>query len=292
MNNLAPPRHTLTAVCGVDVALAPGMVGMHNLMLEVKTIENVGAALDLVNEREMPLAMSFGRDSNDAMTSFYVCTPSGFAIEYGTRRYSSWKLLSEGGFLRALQPKRWGGGEVTLLEFFDVVVEISRAAPSAGWVAGVIGAHPWQLALFADQAQQEMWADDPARMHSSSYNPTGKAEPVGVKVWGRWSFSSGCDHCEGVNLGAIAGPLDLGDGNTVPEFRSFVLFPDQYRIEDNWYVAGPKGTGSKDIVVEETFVPSTAPSRTSTTRSACRCLVRSSTTARSTGGRGRSCSTW
>ena len=30
---------------------------------------------------------------------------------------------------------------------------------------------------------------------------------------------------------------------------------DQYRIEDNWHVAGLKGTGSKDIVVEETFVP-------------------------------------
>jgi len=166
----------------------------------------------------------------------------------------SWKQLLAGGFLRALQPKRFGGGEVTLLEFVDAVVELSRVAPSAGWVAGVIGVHPWQLALFADEAQREMWSDDPNRMHSSSYNPTGKAERVdgGYRVWGRWSFSSGCDHCSAVNLGAI---IRDGDAGSIPEFRSFVLYGDQYRIEDNWNVAGLQGTGSKDIVVDETFVP-------------------------------------
>ena len=91
---------------------------------------------------------------------------------------STWKVLLEGGFLRALQPARLGGGEVAFLEFIDAVIELSAASPSAGWVAGVIGVHPWQLALFPDEAQQEMWGDDPTTMHSSSYNPTGKAESV------------------------------------------------------------------------------------------------------------------
>ena len=169
----------------------------------------------------------------------------------------TWKSLLEGGFLRALQPARFGGGEVKLLEFIDVAMEISRSSPSAGWVAGVIGVHPWQLALFSDEAQQEMWGDDPTTMHSSSYNPTGKAEkvPGGYKVFGRWSFSSGCDHCNGVNLGAIAGGRDIGGGAQAPDFRSFLLHREQYRIEDNWNVAGLKGTGSKDIVVDDAFVP-------------------------------------
>jgi 3-hydroxy-9,10-secoandrosta-1,3,5(10)-triene-9,17-dione monooxygenase len=167
---------------------------------------------------------------------------------------SSWKLLMEGGFLRALQPARFGGGEVTLLEFLDAVVELAKASPSAGWVAGVIGVHPWQLALFPDEAQQEMWGDDPTRLHSSSYNPTGKAERVdgGYQVSGRWSFSSGCDHCEAVNLGAL---VFGADRSGPPEYRSFLLHAGQYVIEDNWHVAGLKGTGSKDIVVEPTFVP-------------------------------------
>ena len=57
---------------------------MHHLMLEVSTLDDVGTALDIVNARELPLAMSLGRHTNDLMTSFYVRTPSGFEIEYGT----------------------------------------------------------------------------------------------------------------------------------------------------------------------------------------------------------------
>ncbi len=163
----------------------------------------------------------------------------------------TWKQLLEGGFLRALQPARWGGGEVRLVDFVDAIITLSAANSSAGWVAGVIGVHPWQLALFDELAQEEMWGDDPATMHSSSYNPTGKAEKVdgGYRVSGRWSFSSGCDHCRGVNLGAVI------PGGEIADFRSFLLLPDQYRIDDNWHVAGLKGTGSKDIVVDDAFVP-------------------------------------
>lgn len=166
---------------------------------------------------------------------------------------AAWKLLHESGILRALQPARFGGGEVPFVDFIDTVMELSRVSPSAGWVAGVIGVHPWQLALFADEAQQEMWSEDPTRMHSSSYNPTGTAKRVegGYEVSGRWSFSSGCDHCIAVNLGAII----REEGAPIPEYRSFLLHAGQYVVEDNWHVAGLRGTGSKDIVVEPTFVP-------------------------------------
>ena len=169
----------------------------------------------------------------------------------------SWSLLLDNGLLRALQPARWGGAEVALIEFLDMVMEVARASPAAGWVAGVVGVHPWQLALFEDAAQADVWAGHGTWMHSSSYNPTGRAEAVdgGYRVSGRWSFSSGCDHCQAVNLGAIAGVHALGDGSTVPDFRSFLLLREQYRIDDNWHVAGLQGTGSKDIVVEDAFVP-------------------------------------
>jgi 2,3-dihydroxybiphenyl 1,2-dioxygenase len=68
----------------VAMASVPGMVGMHHLMLEVRSLDDVGTALDIVHERELKLAMTLGRHTNDLMTSFYVRTPSGFEIEYGT----------------------------------------------------------------------------------------------------------------------------------------------------------------------------------------------------------------
>ncbi len=70
---------------------------------------------------------------------------------------STWSAMLGSGALRALQPARFGGGEVSLFEFVDAAMVLSAASPSAGWVAGVIGVHPWQLALFPDEAQQEMW---------------------------------------------------------------------------------------------------------------------------------------
>lgn len=72
-------RHHTLALTAV-----PGMVGVHHLMLEVRTLDDVGTALDVVNARGLQLPMSLGRHANDLMTSFYVRTPSGFEIEYGT----------------------------------------------------------------------------------------------------------------------------------------------------------------------------------------------------------------
>jgi len=64
-------------------AAIPGMVGMHHLMLEVASLDDVGKALDLCNARKIPLAMTLGCHTNDRMTSFYLRTPSGFEVEYG-----------------------------------------------------------------------------------------------------------------------------------------------------------------------------------------------------------------
>lgn len=169
---------------------------------------------------------------------------------------STWNDLVETGIVRGLQPARWGGGELHPREFYSAVIEVARAEGCAGWVAGIIGVHPWHTALYSKETQDEVWGEAPTTMNSSSYAPTGNAERVagGFRVSGRWSFSSGCDHCRWVNLGAIAGGIDV-DGREMPDFRSFLLPRKDYRIDDNWHVAGLAGTGSKDIVVNGAFVP-------------------------------------
>lgn len=56
---------------------------LHHFMLELQSIDDVGATYDLCQERDIPLASSLGRHSNDRMVSFYMFTPSGFEVEYG-----------------------------------------------------------------------------------------------------------------------------------------------------------------------------------------------------------------
>lgn len=156
----------------------------------------------------------------------------------------------DAGFFRMLQPARWGGLEVEPRTFFDVQMTIGAACASSAWVLGVVAVHAWQLALFPLAAQEEVWGADRAALISSSYAPTGKVTRVdgGFRISGRWSFSSGCDHCQWVFLGGMV----PGDA---PEMRTFLVPRRDYRIEDNWHVVGLKGTGSKDIVVEDAFVP-------------------------------------
>lgn len=54
-----------------------------HLMLEANSLEDVGTALDLCEERNVPVTRTLGCHTNDRMTSFYLHSPSAFRIEYG-----------------------------------------------------------------------------------------------------------------------------------------------------------------------------------------------------------------
>ena len=70
-------HHTLA------VSERPNTRGLHHVMLQVSSIDDVGAAYDLCREKGVPIASTLGRHTNDRMVSFYMLTPSGFEIEYG-----------------------------------------------------------------------------------------------------------------------------------------------------------------------------------------------------------------
>ncbi|WP_436491967.1 3-hydroxy-9,10-secoandrosta-1,3,5(10)-triene-9,17-dione monooxygenase oxygenase subunit [Actinokineospora sp. HUAS TT18] len=163
------------------------------------------------------------------------------------------KALREAGFFKLLQPARYGGQEASPNVFYKAVRMVASACGSTGWVASVLGVHPWQLALFDDKAQQEVWGEDTDTLVSSSYAPMGRATPTdgGFRFSGRWSFSSGCDHADWVFLGGLI----LGDDGAPVDFRTFLLPRADYVIEDVWDTIGLRGTGSNDIIVDDVFVP-------------------------------------
>jgi 3,4-dihydroxy-9,10-secoandrosta-1,3,5(10)-triene-9,17-dione 4,5-dioxygenase len=55
-----------------------------HIMLEVERLDDVGRALERVRRYKAPLSATLGRHMNDQMVSFYVKSPGGFDIEYGT----------------------------------------------------------------------------------------------------------------------------------------------------------------------------------------------------------------
>jgi 3,4-dihydroxy-9,10-secoandrosta-1,3,5(10)-triene-9,17-dione 4,5-dioxygenase len=73
------PRHHSLAL-----APLPADAGIVHLMIEVAALDDVGRAMDRCARRGVPVSASLGRHANDLMVSFYVRTPGGFDIEYGT----------------------------------------------------------------------------------------------------------------------------------------------------------------------------------------------------------------
>jgi 3-hydroxy-9,10-secoandrosta-1,3,5(10)-triene-9,17-dione monooxygenase len=162
--------------------------------------------------------------------------------------------FQEAGLFRCLQPKRYGGFELDPGTLYQAVMEIGAVCGSTAWILGVIGIHNWHLALFASQAQDDVWGKDTGIQVSTSLAPTGTVARVdgGFRLRGRWSFSSGCDFCQWAALGGLVPPL--GDGDA-PDMRTFLVPRSDYTIDDTWYAVGLCGTGSKDVVVDDAFVP-------------------------------------
>ena len=163
------------------------------------------------------------------------------------------KELTHAGVFRMLQPTRYGGSEADPVDFYEVVRAISGACASTGWVTSVIGVHPWQLGLFDDQAQRDVWGQDPDTLVCSSYAPVGRLTEVdgGFELTGRWSFSSGCDHAEW----ALVGALVMGEKGKAVDFLTVLVPRSDYEIDDVWDVIGLRGTGSNDLIIEKAFVP-------------------------------------
>jgi len=162
--------------------------------------------------------------------------------------------LDASGLLRITQPRRFGGSELSLPEIFDVVSLICEGDGSAGWVYSLLTSHGWMLALFGDQAQQDVWGADADAIISTSFaGASGPVEPVdgGVRIRdGRWRFSSGVHHADWVVLLAAV-PCD----DSPPDMRFLLVPRDEVEIIEDWTAAGLAGTGSCGLTVRDAFVP-------------------------------------
>ncbi|MDR7303894.1 acyl-CoA dehydrogenase family protein [Haloactinomyces albus] len=167
------------------------------------------------------------------------------------------KLLRDTGAIRMLQPKTHGGLEAHPREFAETVMRIAGLDGSTGWVAGIVGVHPWEMAMADPKVQQEIWGEDNDTWIASPYAPMGQLRPVdgGYIFNGRWQFSSGTDHCDWIFLGGFL--TDAEGEQLQPPQSVHVILPraDYEIVEDSWDVVGLCGTGSKDIVVADAFVP-------------------------------------
>ncbi len=163
------------------------------------------------------------------------------------------KLLHETGLFRFHQPRRFGGMELPFIAVVDIVAELARGCPSTAWNVGNLGCHHWILAYYEPETQHEIWDENPDALIASSIALAagrGKKVDGGFVVSGRWPFSSGVDNCDW-NMLAVT----VYENDAAVDWRLCVVPKKDYRVIDTWYAMGMSGTGSKDIEVNEVFVP-------------------------------------
>jgi alkylation response protein AidB-like acyl-CoA dehydrogenase len=167
------------------------------------------------------------------------------------------KSMKAIGSIRLLQPHKHGGMQVHPREFAETVMATAALDPAAGWINGVVGVHPYQLAYADPRVGEEVWGQDIDTWVASPYAPQGVAKPVdgGYLFNGRWQFSSGTDACDWIILGAMVGDAE-GRPLMPPQMLHMILPRTDYEIvPDSWDVVGLRGTGSKDVIVRDAFVP-------------------------------------
>jgi len=156
------------------------------------------------------------------------------------------------GIVRALQPRRFGGCQLGFDVFSRIVETLAEGCAASAWVYAVLGEHQWIIANMPEQAQREVWGENPLAVASSSLAPRETARPVrgGWQLNGRFPFSSGCDYAQWAIIGARA-PDEAGNQPT-----RYMLVPmHEIDIVDDWHVLGLRGTGSRTLVLRDIFVP-------------------------------------
>jgi alkylation response protein AidB-like acyl-CoA dehydrogenase len=161
--------------------------------------------------------------------------------------------LKDAGAFRIATPRRYGGYETSLRTMLDVSALIAEADGGTAWVVTLSNVNAWSAGSQGGQAADELFADGPDTIVAGVIAPTGKARkvPGGYRVSGTWAYSSASLHADWA-----AGGVYVVDDNDQVLDQGLVSIPkDAFRVEDTWYVAGMRASGSNTIVVDDVFVP-------------------------------------
>ena len=163
------------------------------------------------------------------------------------------QALRAAGVLKIAMPKRYGGYETSMRTMLDVSAALGEADGGTAWVATLLNVCAWMTGTFPQQAQDDVWGEDPDALVCGVLAPTAETRKVegGHRVSGRWYYNSGSWHATWAILGI---PLTDESGEVVDQ--ALALIPRrELEYEETWFVAGMRSTGSNCMIAKDVFVP-------------------------------------
>jgi len=161
--------------------------------------------------------------------------------------------LTDAGMFKIAQPKRYGGYEASVRTMLEVSAAVAEADGGTAWVVALTNVCAWMTGLFSAQAQDDVWKDNPDAKVSGVLSPTAETTKVdgGYRVSGRWFYNSGSWHADWAGVG-----IPITDTNGQPVDQGVALIPrTDLDLEETWFVAGMKSSGSNCLIANEVFVP-------------------------------------
>ena len=164
------------------------------------------------------------------------------------------ELIRDSGVQRLLQPPAYGGEGGPLRNVVDAVSEIGAACGSTGWAVVQYVTHPYMVAQWPQEAQDEVWGADPkALLAGILIQSLGRYERAdgGYRVSGRWPFVTGVDTCDW----CVVSAYEEGRAGEHESHLHFLMRRDEVEILDTWHALGLRGSGTNDVRLQEFFVP-------------------------------------
>jgi 3-hydroxy-9,10-secoandrosta-1,3,5(10)-triene-9,17-dione monooxygenase len=164
------------------------------------------------------------------------------------------RVITQSELFRIMVPRRFGGLETDFCTFLEVTRELARGCGSTGWAFSLINACAWITALGSDRLQWDVWGENLDARVAGAFAGLGQScrrVDDGLVVSGQWPWSSGCLHA---NWGLVGVPIVDNSGQVVDQ--GFALIPmSDLTIQESWFMAGMKGTGSNTLIARDVLVP-------------------------------------
>ena len=161
--------------------------------------------------------------------------------------------LEEAELFELMVPKRFGGQAVSMETVLRVSAELAKGCPSTSWVQTLMNVSSWFATRSTRRLQDDIFCKTVKPRLCGGLMPSCELRPAdgGALITGRWDFTSGCLHSNWCICGI---PL-LKDGLKTDESGWAFIPMSDLTIEDTWFAAGMKGSGSHTVVAENIFVP-------------------------------------
>ena len=169
------------------------------------------------------------------------------------------EALADAGFFHMAFPRSYGGAELDLPAYAQVIEVLGRADASTAWCVNQGAIFATYAARMPRDMARRIWIDTPRGVVANSPAPTGKAvvAPGGYRVTARQGFSTGCRHASwfGAHCQVIENGEPRREANGAAEARYCFVPVGEAEIVDTWHVRGMRGTGTHHCAVNDVFVP-------------------------------------